>query len=365
MLRIAHLISTPTGIGGAERLLGSLVSHGVERGWQQVVLNPFARDPDSPSVASVCPPTVEVHGLAVRNWWDLPSARKWLGREISDFKPDVVHVHLFHALVLAAVTTGVRDRTNWILTHHHGSFLEVQDRRWERVLDRWAGTRMDLVVAVSNSVAEYLSDTYAYRDDRVAVIPNGWEGVPRPPDSADRAPTVVCVGNLRPEKGHDSLLRAFAKARETVTDAQLILVGDGPCAPSVRNLATGLGLDEAVTFAGAASDVWPWLARADVFAIASRVETFGIAALEAHAAGLPVVATDVGGVAEVVRRGETGILLEPGDIDGMAKALAELLLSPERRRWFASNAVQAAQNYRMENTVRAYAELYGSLSHSG
>jgi len=144
------------------------------------------------------------------------------------------------------------------------------------------------------------------------------------------APVVICVAGFRAEKDHATLLRAF-RAVVDGRPAVLRLVGDGPERPAAEALAAELGLEESVEFLGNRTDVDRLLADADVFVLASyAVENLPFAVLEAMAAGLPVVATDVGALAELVRDGVTGALVPPRDAAALARALTAVLADPDR-----------------------------------
>src|SRR5437879_3786361 len=99
--RIAHVISTPAGVGGAESVLADLVEGGTQRGWQQLVLNPFSRESEVAELATLYP-GADIRVKPCARWWEIPQTRRWLQRELSAFAPDIVHAHLFHALVLVA-----------------------------------------------------------------------------------------------------------------------------------------------------------------------------------------------------------------------------------------------------------------------
>ena len=146
------------------------------------------------------------------------------------------------------------------------------------------------------------------------------------------APVVICVAGFREEKDHATLLRAF----RTVVDARpavLRLVGDGPERAAAEALTRELGLEDSVEFLGDRSDVERLLADADVFVLASyAVENLPFAVLEAMAAGLPVVATDVGALAELVRDGVTGALVPARDPEALAGAVTGLLADSDRAR---------------------------------
>ena len=157
------------------------------------------------------------------------------------------------------------------------------------------------------------------------------------------------------------LIEAFAKAVERLPDARLVLLGDGPELPAVRDLIAERGLSERVELPGPQDDVWPWLAKAHVFALASHYEPLGIAVLEAMAAGLPVVATGVDGIGELVEPGVTGRLVEPGDPAALAAALADVLGNPDAARRMGQAGRSFAAGERMDACVDRYFELYERL----
>ena len=352
--RIAHVISTPEGVGGAERLMAGLVRAGEARGWQQVVLNPFGRP--EPAMQAALP--VPVLARSATGWTNLPGLRRWLLREIRSFEPDLVHAHLFHACV--AVATLPRAGAVRVMSHHHGALLRTNGRKWDEAMDRWAGKRYDSVVAVSGSVQRFLTKEYGYRAERVLTIRNGWEGDPRTRPEGPQSPKIICVANLRAEKGHSTLLQAFARILAR-TSAELVLIGDGPLRAHLERQAAELGVARRTRFTGAVDDVWPHLAEADVFVLPSFYESLGIGVMEAMAAGLPVVASAVGGVPELVSPGVTGSLVPPGNALALAEELERLLSDPAERSALGAAGREKAQALRMEATVDSYIHLYTRL----
>jgi phosphatidylinositol alpha-1,6-mannosyltransferase len=144
--------------------------------------------------------------------------------------------------------------------------------------------------------------------------------------------TVLCVARLSPEKGHATLLRAFARVQARVPRAVLRLAGDGPCRMALESLVRELGLPAQVQFLG---DLGPQALRqqyasCDVFAVVGQLESFGLTFLEANLFGKPVVAARVGGAPEAVVEGVTGLLVNPGNDDEVAAAISALLLDPQR-----------------------------------
>jgi glycosyltransferase involved in cell wall biosynthesis len=355
--RIAHVIST-RGMGGAERFLATLVVEGHARGCQQVVLNPFATEP-SQAMAALCDP-VPYEGRPCDSLLALPGLHRWLRTRLEQFRPDIVHVVLFHALVATSVRK--HPGAKHLLTNVYGEgVLTAPHAGVMRIVDRAATRRFDRVVAISESVRRFVVAEYGLAESKVTCIPLGWRGDPRPRSGEPRPPTVVCVAALRPEKGHDVLLAAFARVRQAVPEARLVLVGEGVMRGPLEAQAAASGDAGHIEFLGSVADIWEHLARADVFAIASRAEAFGIAIAEAMAAGLPVVAPDVGAIAELVRPGVTGELFPAGDADALAGHLVRLLTSAETREAMSAAALAAALPLRVENAVDRYFDVYDEL----
>lgn len=356
--RIAHVIST-RGVGGAERILAAVVAAGEARGCDQMVLNPFATE-SSESFASLLG-AVPYEGRACDRPSQVPHVRHWLSTQIKGFRPDIVHVLLFHARVVMA-TLHRRQGTGWLLTQAYDHTLRLRSHPGTRErLDRWSGRRFDRIVAISDSVSQFLVQGHRYPPSKVVRISPGWEGVPLPPRRSEAVPTVVCVAKFRPEKGHRVLLAAFDLVLRQIPDARLLLVGDGELEAELRADVASRFLDDKVEFAGAVSEVWPSLAAAHVFALPSLSEAFGIAAVEAMAAGLPVVASNVGGLPELVRPGVSGELFPPGDHEALARELMHLLRSPELRKQMGAAAREAAETHRMERSAARYMDLYDEI----
>lgn len=357
-IRVVHVISTRAELAGAERVVHDLVEAGPEAGVQQHVLNLFQARDRSPWQDVL--PVDSYTGLKL-GMRELPLLRHRLAAHLRRLSPDCVHSHLFHASTAVASLTR-KAGTPRILTHHHGPFYRWENRPLKARIDVWAARHHDRIVAVSEwtrlaLVAEGISA------QSIQTIHNGWSGFPLPRLSP-REPTVVCVANFRSQKNHALLLEAFAKVVRSRPNAKLVLVGDGDLGVPLRERAFQSDLRGSVEFVGTTNDVWPHLARADVFALASSYEPLGISVLEAMAAGLPVVATAAGGVTELVADGVTGLLTPVGDPDRLANALVRLLTSPLERQAMGANAARAAQRFGSSEMAGRYFELYRDLAGS-
>ncbi|MCU0331623.1 MAG: glycosyltransferase [Candidatus Kapabacteria bacterium] len=166
------------------------------------------------------------------------------------------------------------------------------------------------------------------------------------------------VSNFRPVKRVQDCVRILAEVR-TQLPARLVLVGDGPDRSDTERLARELGVSDYVRFLGKQSALPEILSMADVFLLPSQQESFGLSALEAMSCGVPVVATNIGGIAEVVRHGETGYVAELGDVRRMAKYCVELLTQPKKLQAFREASRQRAVDvYDINLIVPMYEEIY-------
>jgi L-malate glycosyltransferase len=152
------------------------------------------------------------------------------------------------------------------------------------------------------------------------------------------------ASNFRPVKRAGDVVRVYARIRERIP-AKLLMIGDGPDRPHVQQLVKELGLVADVHFLGEQDQLEPLFFCTDLFLLPSEQESFGLTALEAMNCGVPVVASDVGGLPEVVVPGETGYLLPVGDVEGMAAKAVELLTDPARLSLFRTQARRRAERH--------------------
>jgi len=176
------------------------------------------------------------------------------------------------------------------------------------------------------------------------------------------APRIVCcVANVLPRKGQDTLVRALPRVREAVGDVRLVLIGrfdDAAYAQRLEQLASELGVRDHVALLGYREEPLPFVARSDVFALASRSEGFGMAMVEAMACGVPVVAADCPtGPAYVLDGGRAGLLVRPDDPAAMAEAISRVLREPDLAGRLASRGRERAALFSPSNVARAYLRL--------
>ncbi len=231
----------------------------------------------------------------------------------------------------------------------------------------------DAFIGVAAPHGKHLVDVEGFPAAKVHVIPNGVDTDRfrlRPPSDALRtelriAPTdrvVAIVAALRPEKNHAMLLRAISQVRQSIESVKLLVVGDGPERAGIERLATELGIADSVRMLGNRGDVHEVLALADVFALSSHMEANPVSILEALACEKPVVAPRVGSIAETVRDGETGWLVDPGDVDGMAGRIAAMLGDEESRlRMGVAGRKLVVADWSLDRMVRGYERLIAGV----
>lgn len=257
-----------------------------------------------------------------------------LVRAVRAERPDLLHTHLVHGDVYGAVAARLT-RTPYVSTRHNDDRYLLGPFRY---VDRAFARGARRLIAISDAVRVFL-ERAGHDPAKLTTIHYGLDelpGLPSEPTPAEAgipadAPLAVAVGRLIEQKDHATLLRAFALVHGALPDTRLAILGSGPLEEVTRRLAAELGVDDAVVLPGR-TEIRDWLERAQVFVHTSRWEGFGIVLLEAMLAGLPVVATRVSAVPEIVVDTETGALVATGDSEGVARELGALLADPERAK---------------------------------
>jgi glycosyltransferase involved in cell wall biosynthesis len=293
-----------------------------------------------------------------------------LRRQMQERRYDVVHTHS------PVPATAAR-----VVAPSGTAFLHTEHNVWPRLhrLTYWGNVlthrRNTAVIAVSEAVAatvrppRFLPWLLSCPVDVVlqGIDASQFRVTPERRAQSRRAlglgdePVLGTVGNLTAKKDHRTLLAAFAELRHGASSARLLVVGTGPLETDLRANADRLGLGDAVRFLGMRDDVPDVLAALDVFVLSSRHEGLPIALLEALAAGLPCVATTVGGIPEVVRDGHEGYLVPPADPSVMAAALAKILEDPRLRAAMSARAVETAARFDLVQAVQHTTELYRTM----
>jgi N-acetyl-alpha-D-glucosaminyl L-malate synthase BshA len=282
---------------------------------------------------------------------------------------DVLHVHyaIPHAASALMARSMCRDSRIRVVVTLHGTDITIvgNDPAYRRVT-RYCLEEADAVTAVSNSLAEETSRSID-TDTQIAVVSNFVDLERFNVSSSPSPKEAVClhISNFRPVKRVCDLVRAFKLALDRGAEGRLVLVGEGPDRPAAQSLAVDLGMGDRVDFRGPQDDVEKLLPQATVFALPSEYESFGLAALEAMACGVGVLATRTGGVPEVVEDGVTGILCEVGDISALAGGLARFLNEPElATRMGQAARARAEKVFSLARVLPGYEAIYRGIAAS-
>jgi glycosyltransferase involved in cell wall biosynthesis len=283
-------------------------------------------------------------------------------------RPHLVHANSSKAGVLGRVAARLAGVPARVLTVHGWAFNATTGPASHLYLwaERAARPLATATICVSESERAAGLAARTCDAERTLVVPNAIPLDGRALASPGREPAkLVSVGRLQSPKDPLALVRALARLRGR--EFRALLVGDGPLRPAVEEEIRRSGLDANVELAGERQDVARLLARSQLFVLSSRSEAMPITVLEAMAAGLPVVATRVGGMPELVREGESGLLVRPGDADELARALARLLDDPKARERFGRAArARVEREFAFDSFVQAHLDLYGrQLAHVG
>lgn len=305
--------------------------------------------------------------LGLQKGWHWIRSRRALGRILSEFPAEVIHCHCDTPAFLLNLKA-FRDRK--LIYHEHGdSLVRPASERYMHHFWRVNGRYWDRIIHNAQFSKKHFVKRYPSLESRSQVVPNPltqqWDG--RHAAFRPDAPVVGVFGRLARVKGVDRMVEVARLMKETRPDVQVHVYGDGECREELETQAEALGVSDLVHFKGYASDPLARMAEVDCVAVPSRIESFGLVALEAQSVGTPVVAFDGTGVAEIVRHGETGTLVPHGDLPAMAEALLAVLNDPDGAAALGQEArTRARTEFSLENHVRRLEQIYRSLAgHAG
>lgn len=291
-----------------------------------------------------------------------------LRRVIREFEPSVIHTHSYVLRYSIPACVGMRVAA---MVHTVHNLASKETDTTGGLLHRLVFGRQVAAVAVGEEVRRSYRELYGAEPE--ATIRNGIDTAAfRRPNAREQWRSghgfknsdllVVSVGRLDPQKNPLGMIDAFAMAFGSEERGQLLLVGDGSLREACQQRAKELGVAGRVHLLGVQTETADILAAADLFALASDWEGAPLAVMEAMAAGLPVAATAVGGVPELVADGETGLLSAPGDARALSSSLARLASEADLRQAMGSAAAARAQTFGVDSMVSQYAALFERLT---
>jgi glycosyltransferase involved in cell wall biosynthesis len=323
-------VAKVAGISGSEAHLLALLPELVGRGWDVRFLMLHEHEPGAWEFARRLEEGgIPVEGLPIARDVD-PVAFMRLESRLVRRRPTILHTHLVHADIYGLLA-GAASRVPVLVSTKHG-FNEFRERRGFALADRSVARLADIHIAISNGLAGYLQETEGFEESSFEIVHYGIEPAPESSEYEGDAPVLLCVGRLIPIKGHIVLLRALALARRVEPRLELRIAGQGPLEPALRELAAELGVTEAVTFLGQVTPIQGAIEQAMAVVVPSLGEGFGMVALEAMERSRPVIAAAIGGLAEIVVDGQTGVLVEPAAAESLAEGIVRLVRDPAAGR---------------------------------
>jgi glycosyltransferase involved in cell wall biosynthesis len=367
-VRLLQLIDQ-LGDAGAENLLYTFAA-GVDRSWFDLhvcALRPWSQPKIAPAIRALGFPVLE---LNQHHAYDLPVLLT-LVNYIRRHPIDIIQTHLLASDVKGRMA-GFLTRRPVVSTIHNARVDLDREPRHQQWMERWSARLWcRRLIIVSALLRDETAEWFGVPRSRVIAIPNGIDTDrfrPAPgfdPGAVKQAllggdyPMVTNVARLMPQKAQHVLVEAAALLAAGHPEARFALVGDGPLRDEIVQLAAARGVSDRLVLTGIRTDIPQILAASDVFVLSSQWEGMPLSLLEAMAAGAPAVATNVGGVGQVLQDGVTGLLVPPGDPPALAAAIAACLDAPEQARQRAA-AAQATivQTYGMRAMIRKWEAVY-------
>ena len=369
-MRIAHIIKV-TRISGAERhllfLLAGLRTRGVDA--RLIILI----EPDQPMddmVAAAEARRIPIRRVAIGRDYDL--LLPWrLQRVLRQAKPDIVHTHLVHADTYGYVAAKLAGVAAVVSSRHLDDAFRYR-ARWRRI-NRRLWRMIDAGIAISAAMKQFALEIEAAPASKVHVVRYGMEYSWLSDEDIDAArlrlrtelklpadaQLLGMACRLVEQKGIPYALEALRRIRSDFPRAQLVIAGDGEKAGELRRLASMLGIADRVFWLGWRADAAELMAAFDIFLLPSLHEGFGLVLLEAMSRRLPIVASRVGAIPEVIVHGETGILVEPRNVDDLAQAMTRLLRDRALRKYMGLlGAARLEEHFSVERMVDGAIAVY-------
>ena len=356
-MRIAHVVDSME-VGGAETLVSQMCRLQREQGHLPIVyavqaLGELGEQMQKEGFTVV--PNVGRH---------LQDATRSFFRIFKELRPDVVHLHNPTPTIYAGPAARMAGVPSVISTRH--SLVAPPHNHVAELKYAVAAGFCDWICGICDATTNNVKAIHRVDARKIVRIYNG--AVPLRRVDMDDWPakdgfTLVYVGRLEPVKNHSLLLHAFHDALPMMPDLELWMVGSGSERARLELLTKALGMDQKVTFWGQQLDVAPFFSAADGFIMSSKSEGLPVSLLQAFSLGLPAIVTEVGGMAEVVRIAEAGLVVSAKDSTAMSKAIIRMATDDTERKRFSKNAEEAFHaHFTLGTMVDAYMALYRNTS---
>jgi glycosyltransferase involved in cell wall biosynthesis len=354
-------ITTSLGLGGAEKLLLSHVKN-LDKTKYELYVCCLREKPDDlmPEISNYA----QVTNLKIKNKFN-PLAIFYIFKLIQKIQPNIIHTHLFQPRVYTTLAHIFSNQAILITQKH--SIVNPRKHHIFILLEMASIFLNKKVIAISQSVKKSLTKYEFIPKNKIFVLPNcidykKFNKVATPRNISKNEKIVIgTVGRLEKEKGINFLLLSMNSILTKFPNVKLEIVGDGSAATELKKLSEKLNISNSVFFFGKFVDVIPFYSRMDIFVLPSILEGFGIVLLEAMAAGIPVVATNVNGIKEVVVHKDSGLLVPPKNPKAIADSVSSIIDDPELAENLASEGLKRAKLFDIKDHIVKLDHLYTNL----
>lgn len=359
-IKLLYII-TSLGLGGAEKLLLYYLKN-LDKGKYSLYVCCFREKPDDliPEMSEFA----QIINLKVKNKFN-PIIIVSILKLIREISPDIIHTHLFQPRIYATIAH-IFSKRPVLITQKH-SIVNPKKHHIFILFEMISIWMNDKVIAISESVKKSLKKYELISENKIFVLPNCIDykkfnnKTEREIIQNKKEIVIGTVGRLEIEKGTKYLLLAMKIILTSFPNARLEIIGDGSQYKELKEFSKKLGISNSVIFFGKFADVIPFYNKMDIFVLPSILEGFGIVLLEAMAAEVPVIATDVDGIKEVVIDGECGILVPPKNPEAIANSVTRLIENPQLTNKIVEKGLIRAQLFDVQEHVMKLDSLYTNL----
>lgn len=342
-------------LGGAETMCENLLYSLRAQGHDVVAVSLF--DSRTPITDRLEAARIKIFFMGKRPGPDF-SMRGKLKKLFAAERPDVVHVHL-NAIKYAAPAAKAAKVKKCVYTVHNLAQKDASGIA-QKMNARYFSKKIAFPVALSPIVRDSVADLYGIDPATIPVIYNGIDlsrCLQKQTYCERESLELLHIGRFMPQKNHAEMIRAFALIHKKHPKTRLRFVGDGALCAECKALTNELALSESIIFEGAQANVFPYLQNADAFILPSLYEGIPITLIEAMGTGLPIVASAVGGVVDMLSDGESALLCSP-DAESIAARCCELIGSCQKREALGRAALEASKRFSAELMAKKYVEVY-------
>lgn len=355
-LKVLHIVPN-FGTGGAEKLVVDLLLNYNKNEFDVAALSLYPKA-NTMYEQKMDENNIKVYYLDKHKGFDLSMIKK-INKFIKIFNPDVVHTHLY---VMPYVLFPVIINKIPVRIHTVHTIAEKELNKVGKEIQRIAYKYFNFIpVAITDEIMDSIKKCYKIK--KIPIIYNGInvEEYRKKEEKRNEAIKLIHVGRFSSEKNHNLLIDTFKIVNDKFPNVKLLLVGDGKLKAEIVGKVNRMNLQDKVYFMGVRKDIPELLSKCDIFVLSSDYEGLPLTLLEAMAAGLPIVSTDVGGVSNIITNNINGILVKPNDPVLFSEAIIKLIKNKELRDKIGKNNEISAFKYDIRNTQKEYEKLYLSL----